>query len=57
MYTEKSLRNFPLKRQITPSILFTLFKQSTLCTKPLEPIKGTKHKPTGNTHRNIKSLS
>lgn len=57
MYTEKSLRNFPLKRQITPSILFTLFKQSTLCTKPLEPIKGTKHKPTGNTQRNIKSLS
>lgn len=51
MYTEKSLRNFPLRRQITPSILFTLFEQPTLCTKPLESIKGTKHKPTGHTQK------
>lgn len=54
MYAEKSWKNFPLKRQRTPSLLFTLFKQSALCTKPLEPIKGTKHKPTQDTHRNIK---
>lgn len=34
-----------------PSLLFTLFKQSALCTKPLESIKGTKHKPTGHAQK------
>lgn len=45
------LRNFPLKRQRTPSLLFILFKQSTSCTKPLEAMKGTKQEPRGYTQK------